>query len=498
MKRWVSAGASPAALFAALAVLLGTWVVGMPLFTSPDEAAHLFKAYAVAHGEVLGDPLPGQSPNILRVDVPEWMAPPVDLACYFGQPTVPAACATGAHGTTDTSAGTYPPFWYAVVGGVVRASGQSTHQRAYRFVGALLCAALVAAALTVARRSRAGRFAPLVLLGLTPMAMFLAGGVNPNAFEIAGFVLLWSLLLVHDHPRAPSAVGGALVGGLAGAMLLARFASAIWLAAALVVAVVLLGRDGLRRFANRRFLAAACGTGGVAAAAVLWWSRYAGATTDNPATALDWTTGHVVRHTIGLLPDLTQEMIGVLGWLDTELPWAVYVLWAVLVAVAIGGLVMARQVRLGVAAALVVAGLAVVPVAVNVVSAAATGLIWQGRYSLPLFSALGVLGALAWSRAQVPDRVATMVRVGAATAFVAGQTIAFWAALRRFTVGTAGKVWLDDPLPWRPGVHPMLLVLVHLLAASALVALVLRPERAASGPIGPSRSASIPQLEQHG
>ena len=42
MTRRFRAGWSPAALFAALAVLLGTWVVGMPLFTSPDEAADLF------------------------------------------------------------------------------------------------------------------------------------------------------------------------------------------------------------------------------------------------------------------------------------------------------------------------------------------------------------------------------------------------------------------------------------------------------------------------
>ena len=424
---------------------------------------------------MLGDPLPGQSPNILHVDVPERMAPPIDLVCYFGQPTVPASCAQGPHGTTDTSAGTYPPFWYALVGGVVRVAGESTHQRAYRFVGALLCAASMAAALTVARRSRAGRFAPLLLLGLTPMAMFLAGGVNPNAFEIAGFALLWSLLLIHDHPRAPTALGGALVGGLAGAMLLARFASAIWLVAALVLAVVVIGRDGLRRFWTRRFVVAAGGVGGAAAALVLWWSRYAGATTDNPATALDWTSGHVVRHTVGLLPELSQEMVGVLGWLDTELPWPVYVLWAAITVVALAGVVAARQARLVVAAAVVVGGLAVVPVAVNVVSAGATGLIWQGRYSLPLFSALGVLGAIGWARASsARPAVGDAVRIGVAGAFALGQTVAFWAALRRFTVGSAGKVWLDEPLPWRPGITPMVLVGVHLAAAVTIAVLVLR------------------------
>ena len=497
MNQFARSSAKPVALFVALVVMLCTWVIGMPLFTSPDEAAHVFKAYAVAHGEVLGETLPGQSPNIRRVDVPEFMAPPVDLGCYFGQPTVPASCAVGPYGTTDSSAGTYPPFWYGVIGGVVRVVGESTHQRAYRFVGAVLCAVFIAAALTVAGRSRAARFAPLVLLGVTPMAAFLAGGVNPNAFEIAGFVLMWSLLFVHDHPRAPTAVGGAIVGGLAGALLLARFASAIWLAAAVVVAVVLLGRQGLRPFWNRRFLVAACGTGGAAALAVVWWSRYAGATTDNPATALDWTTGRVVSHTFGLLPEITQEMVGVLGWLDTDLPTLVYVLWALFTVAALAGVIASRQIRLVVATIAVVIGLVVVPIAVNVVSAGATGLIWQGRYSLPLFTALGVLGAIGWTRTtSVPPGITSAVRYGAAAAFVIAQTIALWAALRRFTVGSSGKVWLDDPLPWRPGVTPMVLVVVHLLAATSLSALVLRnPSR---GPIDPSPPASIPESERHG
>lgn len=489
--------ARPTAIFAALLVLLGTWVVAMPLFTSPDEAAHLFRAYAVAHGELLGDTLPGQSPNIRHLDVPEWMAPPADLGCYFGQPQVPASCAVGPHGTTDSSAGTYPPFWYAVVGGVARVTGQSTHQRAYRFIAAIGCAALMAAAFSVVAVSRARRYATLLLLGLTPMTMFLSGGVNPNAFEIAGFLLLWSLLLLVDHPRAPTAVGGVVLGCLAGAMLLARFASAMWLVPAVVVGAVMLGRQGLRRFVNRGFLLAALGTSGPAAVAVVAWSRWAGTTSDNPAVAVDWTTGKVVRHTIGLLPDLTKEMIGVLGWLDTELPGVVYVLVLALTLVALAGVVLSRDVRLMVAAGVVVAGLTAAPVVVNAASARSAGLIWQGRYSLPLFVALGVLGAIGWARADdrsVPTGLARAARWGAGGVFVLVQTVAFWAAVRRFTVGTDGRIWLASPLPWAPGIAPMVLVAVQLLAGSALVFLLLRED----GPIGSSVDASIPQPEEHG
>jgi len=45
------------------------------------------------------------------------------------------------------------------------------------------------------RRSRSRRFAPLLLLGLTPMALFLSASVNPNGFEVAAFVLLYLPIL---------------------------------------------------------------------------------------------------------------------------------------------------------------------------------------------------------------------------------------------------------------------------------------------------------------
>ena len=80
-------------------VVFSTWTIGMPLFTSPDEAAHLYKAYGTAHFEALGEIQPGQSTNIRLFDVPQSMATPDGeddgLRCYFFRPDVPAACAVG-------------------------------------------------------------------------------------------------------------------------------------------------------------------------------------------------------------------------------------------------------------------------------------------------------------------------------------------------------------------------------------------------------------------
>lgn len=491
-RRWLV----PALCFALLLTTFSTWTVGMPLFTSPDEAAHLFKAYGTAHLEALGDELPGQSTNIRLFHLPQQMAPPDGpddgLLCYFFQSQVPAACAVGSDGATVSTAAVYPPFWYAVVGGAARVTGQSTHQRAYRAASAVLCAALVAAAFESARRSRAASLSPLLLIGLTPMAVFLAGTLNPNAFEIAGFVFGWTLLLHLHHPRAATARAGLLTGGLVGVLLMSRFASVVWIALGALVALVLLGLDGVRRLGLRFFLPA-LGAAGTAVAALAAWSVYAGVSADDPRTATDMPRSEVISTTVDRLPDFAEQMIGVLGWLDTPLPAAVHVLFGVLTMLVLVGVALSRDVRLAAATLIVAVSLAVVPIAINVVSAPTAGLIWQGRYSVPMYAAFGAIGMLAWrtalDRMSSPARVETAIRWGACAAFAVAEVVAFWWALRRFTVGSSGKLWLTEPLPWSPDVAPMLLLALNAAAVAAFCALVLwstAPDRAPATPPPPT------------
>ena len=111
-------------MFGTVLALLATWAVGMPLFASPDEPAHLFKAYGTAHGQLVGDEEPGWPANIRRFDVPPAMRTP-DLRCYFGSPAQPANCATGSDPNTLSSAAVYPPFWYAAVGMPTRLVGRA-------------------------------------------------------------------------------------------------------------------------------------------------------------------------------------------------------------------------------------------------------------------------------------------------------------------------------------------------------------------------------------
>ncbi len=463
-------------MFTILTGLLITWAVATPLFASPDEAAHLYKAYATAHGEMLGEPIEDVSTNIRRFDVPDEMGQPRNISCFVFRAEVSAGCVERERSAAgESTAAVYPPFWYGIVGGGARLLGADTSQRVYRAVAAALCAALIAAAFAVARRSRARALTPLLLLGLTPMTLFLSGSVNPNGFEIAAFLLLWALCLHLDHPAASTITGGLLAGGLAAVTLLSRFAAAVWVVAACVVVGLLLGRAGLRRFANRRFLAPAVGLTAASAASIVAWSAYADPIIDDSRVASSWSSWRVVIDTLSHLPKLSKQMIGVLGWLDTELPWFAYVSFAVLTAVAVAGIVLSGRRPLWLAGAAAAILLVVVPVITNVVSAPTAGLVWQGRYSLPLFAAFGVFGMLGWQ--EVIDRsgpaALPWVRISACGLFAIAEVAAFWQALRRFAVGAHGKIWLTEPLSWRPAVAPMALIALNALLVTGLCTVLL-------------------------
>ena len=134
-----------------------------------------------------------------------------------------------------------------------------------------------------------------------------------------------------------------------------------------------------------------------------------------------------------------------------------------------------------------------VPIVINVISAPTAGLIWQGRYSLPMFAAFGVVGMLGWrqvlDRSTSPAPVEHALRYGACAIFVVTEVVAFWQALRRYTVGESGKIWLTGPLPWQPDIAPMLLILINVVAVTALCAVVL-----SSTAIKSSTSSRLPGL----
>jgi hypothetical protein len=459
----------------ALLVVVGCWAVGVPRFGSPDETAHVYKAYGTAHGELLGTVAPGFPDNLREFDGPDSLGPP-NLNCYVGQPDVPASCATEISPLLISSAARYPPWYYELVGVPAAVTGQGDSVLAYRLISAALCIALLAWAMLMGKRSQRSDLAALQLAALTPMALFLMASVNPNAIEIAAFVAIWACLTrVTTDERLPRRLLIA-ASWLAAAVVLMRPISIVWLVGLAVVVLVGTRPPRRRELFTWRSVAWMVGPTALALVGSWLWIAYSSFEISDDRTDRSLTLATAIRRSIELWPGFMRQTIGVLGWLDTLLPSFVYYLWgfALLIVVVIH---LRGATGRGVAAlAMLVAVWLALPLVINGFTNSRAGLTYQGRYSLPIF--VGLVFLPTWcdrSTLRLP-RIPQRWLVAAVLALVVVAEVgAFWQMLRRFTVGAHGKVLLTGDLSWEPSVAPMLLVAINAVAMIGLSWSAWRP-----------------------
>lgn len=498
---------SPSAVRRAVAVAVGTaavltcWAAATGRYGGPDEPAHVLRAHAVAHGDLLGEPAAGLPPGYRTVTVPASLGTG-DPACYRHDPTAPSACAAGeseGEVAVATSAGTNPPLYYALVGLPPRLFGVGDDPLAHRLAAVGLVA--ITLGLVAARLRSTPTRRVLALAAVTPSAWFLWGVVNPNALEI-GLVALAATGVF--GARAAGGTGTAAVDrwwvsvplALAIAM---RPIAAVWAVAVLVLAVLAERSDGRR--ATPRQHAALWLAPALAVAAVVTWNVWSGLVVDDERTAGTGSTLDAVTSSVGGLPRTAAELVASMGWLEYWAPWPSLVAWGLAIVVlavtatATGRRTTSTWLVLG-------AALIVVPVAFEVAWYERIGLIWQGRYSLPV-AAVAVIAVCTSpstaSRPLPPRSRSTWLPIAAVAAVVAagvGLQVAFWNAARRYAVGTDGSWWFRDAVGssrWlRPGawvaVHGVLIAIAAASAARAVWASrsTTRPVVSSSGPAGSS------------
>ncbi|MHB8682124.1 MAG: DUF2142 domain-containing protein [Acidimicrobiales bacterium] len=465
------------ATFAVLFAMAAMWSLATPLMASPDEPAHTVKAAAVVRGQFVGTPEPpvrGLTNPDEIVRVPAVFADTNLLpGCFAFKPTVPASCSPrlghqAAVVRIPTPAGRYEPLYYLVVGlpSLVFRSGLGVHLM--RLLGALACCALLASAFESARARRNPLRPVAVAVALSPMTIFLAATVNPSGLEIAAAICLWmsGLALVADDVGA---VTGRLVArtGLSAAVLVqVRSLSLLWTALIGVALLALAEHGRIAALARRRDVQVWAAVFGACVVFALSWLLAFDPLAQIPTPpAQHLTTATIVETSIGKFDLLVREMIGVLGWTDTFPPTLTFYGWLALVgALAALGVARARRRQwlvLGALSALTV----VIPVALESSQAAKVGFIWQGRYTLPLAVGIPLLAA-----ALVPDDLAARlgsrtVRLLAGTVVVA-QGAMFFAALRRYAVGTQGRIDFFAG-SWRPPGGAVLVTAVFVLALLA-------------------------------
>ncbi|WP_411722088.1 DUF2142 domain-containing protein [Mycetocola sp.] len=470
-------------------ILSGSWAVATPMGGSPDEPAHIIKAAAVAHGQLLGEPT--SKPAELRVTVPTDVATAATWPCYAFDPTRTAACVvdavTDASGLSKatTSAGLYNPVYYALVGWPsLLAESPKVAVLGMRLVSALISSFFLAVALTVLLQFRRPFMASATFVAAaTPMVFFLNSAVNPNSLEItAGAALLTLLLWVTIGPRPDEHLRMALVLiGVSGALLFnARGISPVWVA--LIAAAVLIATPGARLAALfRRWEIWACLAvllAGVGFA--LAWVLSSG-TLNNMGNFPGAGATTPTQAFILMLLDRSFDpgLIGVFGWLDTWSPAFTYVLWSALGAgVGIVALTMIRG-RLLVAYIVMALGLFIGPPLIQALSVENSGYIWQGRYTLVAYVCFILLSGVGMMLAPRSHAI-TATRPVAVTLFWAfgalvaiGQVWALAVTIKRYAVGVNGT-WTSLLLnpQWHPPVGVLPWLALALLGQGLILAVL--------------------------
>lgn len=486
--------------WAVFTLLTAAWAVANPLMASPDEPAHVVKAAAVARGQILGE----QTPDGTVVEVPYFYnlvtAYPV---CYQFNPEATGNCDWPATQALDepvravTPAGRYNPLYYAVVGLPTLAPPGDGVLYAMRILSGAWCAFFVAAGLRALAEVRRPAWPALGAgVALTPMVVFLASSVNPAGIEIAAAFALWCQLLVLLRRPDPDRDVTRLWWIAAATLVVvnARGLSLVWTGLAVLAVVALTSWAEVRRLLARRATwpawAAIVVSCLVAAAWVVGTNSMS--TGGEPA---EHGTSFLRAFAISVFStdSYVINMIGQFGWLDTYLETWVYLLWGAVFGL-VGLLALAaghrRERR-----ALLALGLAVlaVPVLIHAWQAPFFGIIWQGRYVLPLAVGLPLAAAaVLQDRLPAPARVPRNAAALGIALLTVVQGAAFVENLHRYVNGEDGA-WTElEPDAWLPPVPLGLVLALGAVAVLAFGAYLLAVARRTEEPVEADPVPAVP------
>ena len=418
-------------------------------FRAPDEFNHFFRAYHVSEGNVLARTYPG---GVCGAPLPESLKEMAEISAgYPGAPRKaadPAALARAGSIALDPgrrslahfpNSALYSPLVYlpaasAIVAGRTFDAGPLELLHLARFANVLVAALLLA--LAMGRMPYARDF--LAVVALLPMTLFQIGAVTADAmtFPLAFLWIALALDFVRPGRTLPTSVETWTL--LVAAMLLGQLRPPFPLLVLLVVEPGVWRRayDARRRLAG--IAAVACAT----ASAVIWLlsSRHLvvpmipNVATD-PAAQLDFVLHHpveflkVIFHNLETNgADYYRQMVGVVGWLDTVLPSAVYVLagCSLLAATMLEPQPVDRAIRLT-AVLIFGSGAFLILLAIYQICSPVGGATLdsvQGRYLIPLLPLIGValandLMQPAAARPVVRGPILLVICYANATAFIA-------------------------------------------------------------------------------
>lgn len=485
-------------------LLCAAWAVAMPLMAAPDEPSHVLYAAAVARGQWGGELGPAAVDTsrpgaATSVDLPTDFRAAASLPnCFAFYPDEAASCQQdvappepGVEVSVETFAGQYPPLYYLLVGWPSLFLDAEAAVYGMRLVSGALTAAFVAWGLYRLTRSLGRSWAAwAAAAAVTPMCLFLGASVNPQALEIASGFAFWAACLALARGASPAGRAVYVQAAVTGAVLVnSRSTGPVWALAILVVALVLAPRGRWREVlahpAARWVGAAALLAGSTAVGWLVTHPMLPGASHElfpqygNPVRTAAAILGHTYEYLV--------NMIGNFGWLDTPVPPATEIVWIGALGALLVPAVAARvRPRDRLALVLLLAGIVLAPVALQLLNATTTGLIWQGRYGLPLAVGAPLVAAavLSGERTEARDLALRGGRL-AVLAFGGGHVAAFWWASRRYAEGMDGDVVTLSPA-WTSPIGYLTGVAAYAAVVAALTWIAWRAMRPAAPEAAPA------------
>ncbi len=503
-------------IFLVTFALIAIWSVAMPLVSGPDEAAHIVKASGAARGEFVGQcndtadnprgTCAKSSPftemylpafySLIRNggNIPGTRIPHHGFGCFSKRIDIPASCVIvtprsvylNLSRNAWTYVGRYPPLYYVIVGFPTLLGSGLWALYLMRFASAALSALMLSCAIfSILRYSRNRLLLLGVSIAVTPMAIYLAGVINPNGLEATSALSLWTILtvLVYEQRSAPprSLVAMGTLSALV--FVSTRSLSPLWLALLVIFVLAGAGLGPARRLFSNRDVMVASAIVFLVGLADLFWIVYEHSTVLNVSsqnaqalipsrTTSEWTIlATSFHHNIYYLPG----MIGVFGSFDTYAPHATFVIWYLL-----GGLMfalglIAGNLRQRAVLGIFGAGILLIPVLISTSQARKIGYVWSGRDALPFAIGLPVVCASFIDRGRVRRFLQLVAPFALLLAWVA-QAWAFFAALRRYSVGDRGPSFTFlFHSPWcPPAIGCLWAFVIEVVILGAGYALVLR------------------------
>lgn len=492
--------------------LFNLWSFATPLWMSPDANVHEAMAYHSVR-EMGIEPTDVEANGVTsntNTPIPQGVAESGwSIGCIIHQPEHNATCIQPINPELDekidfaNSAGRNIPTYYLITGWPSLFVDVQYFPYADRAAGAAVAALMVAWAATAAMTRRRPGVALLgVIVPMTPMVTFLGGAVNPNALEITAALALAATSVAFLLEGPDTWLGRVMfrramiaVAIMCSIRMLAPVWALVWALAFVVLATRkhwahIFSRAGIGWFLLPVF----------ACVVNVAWTLYSGVSDIQavPKHAYPFFDALKIVTDFQQSAMLTQ-MIGNFGWLDTPLPpgdvyryglAALFVIFAVILRLR------QREIALLLALALIQHYL---PILMETLQLNDNGLVWQGRYTLPITLLVPVFALMLASErlprpgtggaaeASTTRAIAWMFPV--ATFFMLLVHFrGFLQVLRRYVSGVTGE-GLFDPSGWQPPLPVEVLIAGHtalLLAVLVSITWYLRRDVVATAVPSPS------------